>query len=101
MHWHASKKEAYRCTELTLLERAGKIKLLKQQPIFPIQGKFRFGKEAVRAIDYIADFSYFDNEKKMFVVEDTKGFKTKDYLIKVKMLKKIMQDREDFLFIES
>ncbi|MGK2287303.1 DUF1064 domain-containing protein, partial [Pedomonas sp. V897] len=35
-HMHDSKKEALRCNELRLLERAGRIQRLEQQPEFPI-----------------------------------------------------------------
>lgn len=35
---------------------------------------------------YIADFVYFDKKAQRTVVEDTKGFKTKDYIIKRKLM---------------
>lgn len=101
MHKHASKKEAQRCDELTILERQGIITLLKQQPIFTLQQKFKLRGKSIKAITYRADFSYFDNEKKKFCVEDVKGFKTADYKIKAKILQFIMKEREDFLFLES
>lgn len=74
---------------------------MKQQPEFILQSKFMLRGKMIRAITYRADFSYYDNIKKKFVVEDVKGFKTTDYKIKVKMLQFIMKDREDFLFIET
>lgn len=37
-----------------------------------------------RAVNYIADFVYQENGQK--VVEDTKGFKTKDYILKRKLM---------------
>jgi hypothetical protein len=37
-----------------------------------------------RACAYVADFVYTENGKK--IVEDTKGFKTKDYIIKRKLM---------------
>lgn len=101
MHKHDSKREAQRCDELYILARSGLISRLIQQPEFVLQPTFRFKGKAVREIIYRADFSYFDNLKKLFVVEDSKGFKTKEYLLKVKILKFIMKDRKDFLFIES
>jgi hypothetical protein len=101
MHKHASKAEARRCDELTILERQRVIKWLKQQPKFTIQPSFRFDGKTVREITYIADFSYFDTETKKQVVEDTKGFKTRDYLIKKKMLLFMFKDRTDFQFLES
>ena len=101
MHNHASKKEAKRCDELTILERQGIIKDLKQQPRFNLLHDFLWQRKKVRGIDYIADFSYYDNEKKAFVIEDTKGKRTDVYIMKRKMLLNIMKTREDFLFIES
>ena len=101
MHKHASKKEARRCDELSILEKQGVIKLLKQQPEFTLQEGFKFRGETIRAIKYMADFSYYDNEKKCFFVEDTKGFKTPVYIMKKKMLLNIMKERDDFQFLES
>jgi hypothetical protein len=100
-HKHASKKEAFRCDELYSLGKQKLISNLKQQPEFILQSKFMLRGKMIRAITYRADFSYYDNIKKKFVVEDVKGFKTTDYKIKVKMLQFIMKDREDFLFIET
>jgi hypothetical protein len=101
MHKHASKKEARRCDELTIMEKQGLIKDLKQQPRINVLLPFRYKGKAIRGIDYIADFGYFDNDKKCFVIEDTKGYKTPVYQIKKKMLLNVMKTREDFLFIES
>jgi hypothetical protein len=100
-HLHASKKEAKRCNELVLLEKTGKIRWLKQQPVFTLQPKFRWRGKGIRAITYIADFSYFDTKSKIFIVEDTKGYKTEKYQIKKKLLIFMMRDRQDFLFLES
>lgn len=38
-----------------------------------------------RACDYIADFVYTDDQGNV-VVEDTKGFRTRDYIIKHKLM---------------
>lgn len=38
-----------------------------------------------RAVTYIADFVYIENG--LTVIEDTKGMKTKDYIIKRKLVK--------------
>lgn len=100
-HNHASQKEANRCNELTLLERAGEIKFLKQQPKFTLQRRFKYHDKVVRAITYTADFSYFDLEHRKFIVEDVKGFKTQLYKLKKKMLLFIMKDRADFEFLET
>lgn len=84
---HASQKEANRWCELKLLERAGKIKDLRRQVKFTlIPAQREDGKLIERECAYIADFVYLDNENHDVVVEDTKGFKTKDYVIKRKLL---------------
>lgn len=80
-----SKKEAKRYSELKLLERAGQIQELElQKPFVLIPAQKVNGKVAERACKYIADFVYKENGKT--VVEDTKGVKTKDYIIKRKLM---------------
>ena len=80
-----SKKEAYRYCELKLLEKAGKIKDLELQHKFELQPSFKKNGRTIRAVYYIADFTYFDLERMKNVVEDVKGFRTKEYLLKKKM----------------
>lgn len=96
-----SKKEYRRYCELLLLERAGQIQNLELQKVFeliPAQYETfeRYGKKGQRlkdgkrcienAVKYIADFVYIENGKT--VVEDTKSeaTKTKDYIIKRKLM---------------
>ena len=80
-----SKKEAKRWTELRLLERAGAITELDRQVKFELIPSQRIdGKVVERACSYIADFVYNENGKK--VVEDTKGIRTTDYIIKRKLM---------------
>ena len=100
-HTHASIKEAGRCSELNLMVKAGVITNLKQQPEFILQRAFKYRGKTIREIKYRADFSYYDVEKKKFIVEDVKGFKTEVYKLKKKMLLYIMRDREDFEFYEN
>lgn len=98
---HASQKEASRWCELKLLERAGKISDLQRQVEFeliPTQwvtyDKYSRDGEllgegfrvAERRCVYIADFVYIDNETGQKVVEDTKGVRTKEYVIKRKLM---------------
>ena len=89
-----SKKEAGRYCELKLLEKAGEIQNLTLQPKFLLIPK----QDDERAVYYTADFEYVDNKLKATVVEDTKGFKTKDYIIKRKLFKSIFKK---YKFIES
>lgn len=91
-----SRKEYRRYQELLLLERAGKITDLQRQVEFVlipaqrepdtigVRGGVKKGKVIEQKCSYIADFVYMENGKK--VVEDTKGFLTKDYKIKRKMM---------------
>lgn len=94
-----SRKEAARYQELKLLERAGEIRDLKRQVkyvLIPAQraftneidkkGNFKKGKLLERECAYIADFVYIDMKTGRITVEDTKGFKTKDYIIKRKLM---------------
>ena len=88
-----SQKEAGRFWELLLLLKAGKIKDLKLQPEFTLQEAFKTPQgETVRAIKYRADFSYLRPIKEGVdtrwerVVEDVKGYRTKDYEIKRKLM---------------
>lgn len=93
-----SKREAKRWTELKLLERAGVIRDLDRQVKFVLipaqreadtigaRGAIRKGKIIERECAYVADFVYIDTETGETVVEDTKGFKTKDYIIKRKLM---------------
>lgn len=92
---YASRKEARRAAELRALEKAGAIENLREQVKFeliPTQWgecgtdlKGRPVKVCVeRACSYVADFVYdIDGET---VVEDTKGVRTKDYIIKRKLM---------------
>ena len=80
-----SKKEANRWCELSLLAKAGKITNLQRQVKYELIPAQRIdGKVVERACTYVADFVYERDGK--LVVEDTKGFKTKDYIIKRKLL---------------
>jgi hypothetical protein len=80
-----SVKEYRRWCELSLLERAGTIQNLKRQVKFELIPSQRIdGKVIERSCTYIADFVYTENGK--MVVEDTKGFRTTDYIIKRKLL---------------
>ena len=96
---HDSIKEANRWCELKLLERAGKIHDLQRQVKFtliPEQREYEFedvlaanrklskGKLIERECNYVADFVYHENGK--FVVEDVKGKRTKEYIIKRKLM---------------
>ena len=91
-----SVKESRRYTQLKLLERAGEISDLRRQVKFvliPAQrepdtvgkrgGRIK-GKLIEREVAYIADFTYIENGE--LIVEDAKGFRTKEYTIKRKLM---------------
>ena len=80
-----SAKEGDRFLELLALYRAGEITDLRLQPEFTlIEGFMTPEGEKVRAERYRADFSYTrDGEQ---IVEDVKGHRTKEYLIKRKQM---------------
>lgn len=79
-----------------MLEKAGEISDLKTQVKFQLiptqrepdtlgkRGGIRQGKMIERECSYIADFVYTENGNT--VVEDTKGMRTKDYIIKRKLM---------------
>lgn len=86
-----SKKEANRYCELKLLEKAGKIAELQLQKEFVLipnqyQGEGKKRKLVERAVKYMADFYYFDFDTGKYVCEDVKGYHTKEYILKRKML---------------
>jgi hypothetical protein len=71
-HSHASAKEARRCADLHLMERAGAIAGLQVEPkyVFEIGGKPVVHTNGRKAV-YTPDFSYVENGRK--VCEDVKG----------------------------
>lgn len=80
-----SKREAKRFSELLLLLKAGEISNLQRQVKFELVPSQKVnGKVIERPVHYIADFVYQEGDKT--IVEDTKGFKTKDYIIKRKLM---------------
>ena len=92
-----SRKEHRRANALRLMQRAGLISNLREQvpyELIPAQygtcGKDLKGRETriliERACRYIADFVYTDNATGQTIVEDTKGIRTKEYIIKRKLM---------------
>lgn len=91
-----SKKEARRYSDLKLLEQSGEIHDLERQVKFiliPAQrepdtkgkrGGIKKGKLLERECSYYADFVYYIAD--MLIVEDTKGMRTPEYIIKRKLM---------------
>ena len=82
-----STKEGYRWCELQTLQKAGVISELQRQVKFELQPDFYFKGKKERAINYIADFTYYENGE--YIVEDVKGVKTQEYKLKKKMMQYI------------
>ena len=95
-----SVKEYKRCLHLRTLQRAGIISELDRQVKFelipsqwePVERygrhgqRLKDGKKCVEtAVTYVADFVYKDRVGNL-VVEDVKGVRTADYVIKRKMM---------------
>lgn len=78
---YASKKEAKRAYELRMMERAGLISNLREQVEFELLPK----QDGERAVNYIADFTYFDKDDRLHV-EDVKGVRTPVYILKRKLM---------------
>lgn len=92
-----SKKELQRYKQLLEMQEQGEIHSLARQVEFILipnqrepstfskKGKEKLGKVIEHRIKYIADFVYIDKNNK-YVVEDVKGIKTKEYIIKRKLM---------------
>ena len=90
-------KEGTRYSELVLAERAGEISELRCQVPFELiptqrepskigpRGGIKKGKLIEQSCVYVADFVYKDKSGAT-VVEDTKGARTPDYIIKRKLM---------------
>lgn len=96
-----SMKEARRYEQLLMLQKAGKITSLQRQvtyellpnqyetyPRYSKKGeRLKDGTKLIeRKVDYVADFVYTDAETGENIVEDTKGVRTKDYVLKRKLM---------------
>ena len=92
-----SRREARRWSQLRLLEKAGEISNLERQVDFeliPVQrepdskgpmGGIIRGHVIEKAVVYRADFVYKDKDGAQ-VVEDAKGFRTPEYVLKRKLM---------------
>ena len=78
---HASKREAMRAHDLALLQRIGEISDLEEQVKYELIPK----QQGERAVTYTADFRYRDKQGSL-VVEDSKGMKTQQYVIRRKLM---------------
>ena len=91
-----SKREYERFVELACMEQAGKIQNLRRQVEYELipearepdavgpKGGRKKGKIIERAVRYRADFVYTQDGEE--IVEDVKGLRTKEYLLKRKLM---------------
>ena len=78
-----SVKEKNRYIGLKQLERLGVIQNLQRQVKYELQPSFKLNGKTIRSITYIADFVYIQDGVE--VIEDVKGVRTKEYLLKKKL----------------
>ena len=82
---YASRREATRAAELELLEKSGAIADLRKQVLYLLIPNQHDGTKCVeRSVKYFADFVYVQDGKT--VVEDCKGVRTTEYVIKRKLM---------------
>lgn len=81
-----SKQEAEGYSLLRLLARAGKVRDLQTK--VPAC-KFPLVVNNQLICHYVADFVYYDVDRQTKVVADTKGYRTREYLLKKKLMKAI------------
>lgn len=98
-----SKREAMRYYDLKFLEGIGAISDLRRQVTYELipaqrekstkvykkgrkKGQPIEGKIIEKAVTYIADFVYTDSATGKLIVEDAKGMRTRDYIIKRKLM---------------
>lgn len=78
-----SEKEANRYKELRLLLKAGEIGL------FRMQVEYELNPGGTHSLKYVADFVYIITATGETVVEDVKGFRTREYKKKKRLMKKV------------
>lgn len=79
---HQSQLESRRCTELHLMQKGGLIRDLEAHP----QPRFRLDVNGVHVCSYIADFRWTECDSGEVVVADAKGFKTREYELKKRLM---------------
>lgn len=78
-----SEREANRYKELRGLLKIGVIGMLR------LQVSYELNEGGSHSVKYIADFEYIISNTGEKVTEDSKGFKTREYLRKKRLMKKI------------
>lgn len=76
-------KEGRRYRELKMLEAAGLITELE------LQVEYELNPGGTHSLKYVADFRYLEVMTSSRIVEDAKGYKTKEYLKKKRLMLKV------------
>ena len=78
-----SKKEAKRYRELLLMQKAGEIGLIRRQV------EYELNPGGTHSLKYLADFEYYILATGEKVTEDVKGYRTREYKKKKRLMKKV------------
>ena len=78
-----SAKEAKRYKELKMLLKAGLIAFLE------LQKEYELNQGGTHSLKYVADFVYMDSLTGKTIVNDVKGFRTKEYKKKKRLMKEV------------
>lgn len=93
-HVHPSAKEARRCAQLTLLQRAGEISDLEREPVyeFKVNGRLVV-HDGGRPARFRPDFRYRLKDGRL-VVEDSKGMRVRDWPLRKALFRACYPDIE-------
>ena len=79
-----SQREANRYCELKLLERSGAIENLKMQVRYTLEeGRRLKNGRYLRKREYVSDFEYDEVNTGLHIIEDAKGYRTREYRRKI------------------
>ena len=80
-------KEKAHYIKYKLMEQAGEIHNLERQVEFELIETFKLNDRTYRKTKYIADFTYYDKDNKLHVIDvKSKATKTKVYQLKKKLM---------------
>lgn len=82
-HKFPSKREAGRYLKLRMLKAAKLIKKLR------LQVRYELNEGGTHSVVYVADFVYIDVNSKIEIVEDAKGYRTREYKKKKQLMLQI------------
>ena len=79
----ASKLEMNRYSFLLMMQRTGKIYSLCRQRSFKLCDDFFIGGKKKRGIKFTIDFEYVRMKDNVHVVEESKGYPSRDYIVRL------------------